>query len=91
MNLDFNIDFSNIPWIDVRKLGISIVEIYDIFKNPRSTFSIVQGENIIVGFSTKRKFIVATYEIAKNINFDVEVLQIDLPYEEDIEKYWCTH
>jgi hypothetical protein len=66
--MDFEIDSSNIPWIEVRKLGISIGEIYDIFKNPRSTFSNVQGENIIVGFSAKRKFIVATYEIAKNLN-----------------------
>ncbi len=89
--MDFDIDFSQIQWIEVRKLGISIREIHDIFKNPSSVFSTVQGEPIIVGFSSKRKFIVATYQIAKNINFDIEVLQIDLPYEEDIKNYWCAH
>ena len=89
--MDFNIDFSSILWIEVRKLGISMEEIHSIFQNPSSSIASFHGEEFIVGFSSKRKFILAAYQIAKNTNFDIEVLQIDLPYEEDIKKYWCRH
>jgi hypothetical protein len=89
--MDFDIDFSQILWIEIRKLGISMDEVLSIFKNPRSMVASHGSEYFVVGFSNKRKFIVATYQIAKNVNFDIEVVQIELPYEEDIEKCWCLH
>jgi hypothetical protein len=89
--MDFDIDFSQILWVEIRKLGISIDEVLSIFKNPSSTVASHGSEYFVVGFSNKRKFIVVTYQIAKNVNFDVEVVQIELPYEEDIEKLWCLH
>ncbi len=89
--MDFDIDFSQILWVEIRSLGISIDEVYSIFKNPSSTVASHGSEDFIVGFSNKRKFVVVTYQIAKNVNFDIEVTQIELPYEEDIKKFWCLH
>ncbi len=87
--MDFEIDFSDVPWVEIRKLGISIDEVYSVFKNPNSSVASSTTGEFIVGFSNKRKFVVITYKIAKNANFDIEVIQIELPYEEDIKKFWC--
>jgi hypothetical protein len=91
MNMDFDIDFSEIQWIEVRKLGISMDEVYSVFKNPSSSFVFLPGLDFIVGFTSKRKIIVVTYQIAKNVNFDIEVIEIELPYEEDIKRFWCPY
>ena len=90
MNQDFDIDFSSILWVEVRRLGISIDEVHSVFKNPSSSFTTLHGEEFVVGFTNKRKFIVVSYRIAKNANFDIEVIEIELPHEEDIKRSWCS-
>jgi hypothetical protein len=87
--MGFDIDFSDIPWVEIKKLGISLDEVFSVFENPSSSIASSLAGEFIVGFSNKRKFVVITYKIAKNANFDIEVIQIELPYEEDIKKFWC--
>jgi hypothetical protein len=89
--MDFDIDFSLIQWIEIRKLGISMEEVYDVFKNPNSSITSLLDESFAVGFTSKRKFIVVSYRIAKNVNFNIEVIEIELPYEEDIKRSWCSY
>ena len=89
--MEFNIDFSNISWVEANKIGVSIDEVFSVFNNPSSGIGSMDSLEYIVGFSHKRKFIVVAYQIAKNPNFDVEAIQIDLPYEEDVRHVWCTY
>jgi hypothetical protein len=55
INMDFEIDFSLIQWIEIRKLGISMDEVYDVFKNPNSSITSLLGESFAVGFTTKKE------------------------------------
>jgi hypothetical protein len=86
---EFSIDFSGINWIEMRKIGISPDEVVSVFGKPSTEFFFHREMECLVGFTSKRKFILVAFRVAKSINFDIEIFDIDLPYEEDIESIWC--
>ncbi|HEY9008678.1 MAG TPA: hypothetical protein VIM75_21220 [Ohtaekwangia sp.] len=86
---EFTFDFSGIDWVALRGLGITRNEVISVFKNPSSAVDRIDGIDFLIGFSDKRKFLIVAYRLAKNSNFGLEVLQVDLPYEKDIQKIWC--
>jgi hypothetical protein len=88
--MEFNIDFSQIDRLVLRELNISRDEIYSVFSNQNSFHNEYPDFIFLLGFRSKRKFIKIAYQISKKANFEVEVLEIDLPYEEDIAKLWCN-
>jgi hypothetical protein len=88
--MEFNIDFSLIDRLALREMNISMDEAQSVFSNQNSFHKEYENFIFLLGFSNKRKFIKIAYQIAKNVNFEVEVLEIDLPYEEDIAKFWCN-
>ncbi|MCZ8069791.1 MAG: hypothetical protein ACK514_02215 [Bacteroidota bacterium] len=87
--MDFNIDFSKIDRLEMRDLNISDQEVKSVFDNENSFVKEFPNFTLLLGFSAKRKFFKIAYQVSKNLNFDVEALQIDLPYEEDVKQYWC--
>ncbi|MFM7429405.1 MAG: hypothetical protein ACKO1F_05845 [Flammeovirgaceae bacterium] len=89
MNVDFKIDFSFIDRLELKKLNITLDEIQGIFANTKSQLKPFSNFDYIVGFSNRRKFIHIAYKISSDPNYELQALQIDLPYEEDIKSYWC--
>ncbi len=89
--MEFNIDFSRINLLELRELHISLEEVKSVFGNPNSFAKEFPEFMLMLGFSSKRKFIKIAYRISKNVNFEVEALQKDLPYEEDIKGLWCSN
>lgn len=89
--MDLNIDFSNIYWFEIRKLGITMEEVIEVVHSSKSALGFIANEEFLIGFSSRRKFIVVSFCVSKNVNFDIEILDIDLPYEEDIAKIWCPN
>ena len=88
---DFNIDFSAIDRLQMKKSNILLDEIRSVFANLNSEYDFSNPDfDYIIGFSNRRKFIHMAYFVSKNINFEIELLQIDLPYEKDIQKFWCS-
>ncbi|HEY9044858.1 MAG TPA: hypothetical protein VIN08_03140 [Ohtaekwangia sp.] len=85
----FNIDFSMIDRMEMRNLNITPDEIVNILNNRSSYFEANEDFIYVLGFSTRRKFIQMAYRVSKNVNFEIEVLQVDLPYEKDIKQNWC--
>ena len=76
--------------MEMRDLNISAEEVKSVFENPNSFVKEFPDFVLLLGFSNKRKFVKIAYRISKSINFEIDALQIDLPYEEDIEDYWCA-
>ncbi len=89
--MDFNIDFSNLQATEMKRLNISFEDIRSVFSNSTSFHEPFEDFYYLIGFSSQRKFIQVAYRISKNINFEVEVLEIDLPYEKDIKEHWCKN
>lgn len=87
--MDYNIDFSLIDLIELRRLNISTSEVRSVFSNDNSFYKDFGDFVFLLGFSDKRKFIKIAYGVSKNLNFEIEVFQNDLPYEEDIKTFWC--
>ena len=87
--MDFNIDFSMIDFIEMRKCDITREEIVSILNNRSSYFEQNEDFIYVLGFSIRRKFIQMAYRVSKNANFEIEILQVDLPYEKDIKQNWC--
>ena len=87
--MNLRIDYSEIDLVALRQINIHSKEIQDVLDNPNSIFKDWGSAVFVVGFSFKRKFIRFVYQVAKNPNFDIEILQVDLPYEDDIQSYWC--
>ncbi len=87
--MDFKIDFSGIDLVALRDLNVGATEIESVVVNTNSFFQDWGHSFFLLGFSSKRKFIKIAYRVAKNPNFDIEILQVDLPNESDIENYWC--
>ena len=78
-----------IDFIELRNLNITRDEIVSILNNQSSYFEYNDDFIYVLGFSTGRKFLQMAYRISKNANFEIEVLQVDLPYEKDIRQNWC--
>jgi len=89
--MNLNRDFSNIHWFEIRKMGITMEEVIDVIQSSKSSVGFIVNSEFLVGFTSKRKFIVVAYCISKNVNFDIEILDIDLPHEEDIAKIRCPN
>jgi hypothetical protein len=88
--MDFRLDFAKIDLLELRTINISTNEVKSIFLNENSIVKEYTNFTFLLGFSSERKFIRVAFQISKNSNFDIEVLQIDLPYEEDVKEYWCA-
>lgn len=88
--MEYNIDFSQIDLLELRKFNISFGEINSVITNPSSYFENKADFIFVLGFSDKRKFVQMAYRISKNTNFEIEALQIGLPYEKDIKENWCA-
>gem|GEM_PF-6587560 len=44
--------------------------------------------SMFFGYGSRRKFVQIAYQISKNSNFDIEVLQIALHYDKDTNEHW---
>ena len=86
---DFLFDLSLLDGLELKRLNITLQEIKDVFNAATSKAHPQIGFVYLIGFTSKRKFIHIAYRVAKNIKFDLELLQVDLPYEEDVKNYWC--
>lgn len=89
--MDFRLDFSKIDLLELRTMNISADELNSIFTNENSVVKEYTNFTLLLGFSNKRKFIKVAFQISKNSKFDIEILQVDLPYEEDVKEYWCAN
>lgn len=87
----FIFDYSDFDFLEMKKLNITMIEIQSVFQNPSSVFDKTDWFQYLIGFSSQRKFIQIAFEVSKNSNFDVKLLQIDLPYEKDIKINWCRN
>ena len=87
--MDFKIDFSRIDLISLRNSGIIFTEVESILGNESSYFEPNGDFDFVLGFSSRKKFIQMAFRISRNVNFEIEALQIDLPDEKDIRECWC--
>jgi hypothetical protein len=87
--MDFKIDFSGIDFIALRNAGIKFDEVSSLLANESSYFEPKYNYYLVIGFSSRKKFIKMAYQISRSANFEIEALQIELPDEEDIRKNWC--
>ena len=87
--MEFRIDFSEIDFIALKSSGIKLSEVHSILNNQNSYFEPNDGYNLVIGFSSHKKFIKMAYRVSRNVNFEIEALQIGLPNEEDIGENWC--
>jgi predicted KAP-like P-loop ATPase len=87
--VEFRIDFSGIDFIYLSRLDIKFDEVYSILNNEGSYFEPKDDFVLVLGFSSRKKFIKMAFRISGNANFEIEALQIELPDEEDIRESWC--
>jgi len=85
----FKFDVSKINLLELKELDIRLTEIESVFKNQYSAYKRFDGFEYLIGFSSRRKFIHLAFREHPSLEYDYELLQIDLPYEEDIRKYYC--
>jgi hypothetical protein len=88
--MDFIIDFSGIDFIALRNAGIKFDEVSSIVSNESSFFEPNRDFEYVLGFSSRKKFKQMAFRISRNVNFEIEALQIDLPDEGDIRECWCN-
>jgi hypothetical protein len=86
---DFIFDYSDFDFLEMKRLNITMMEIQSVFQNPSSFLGRMDEFQYFISFSSQKKFIQIAFEVSKNSNFDVKLLQIDLPYEKDIKINWC--
>ncbi len=87
--MEFNIDFSLIDLLELKRFNISLNEMNSVLINPSTYYEDNLDFVYVLGYSSKRKFIEMAFRVSKNSNFEIEALQIRLPYEKDIKKSWC--
>jgi hypothetical protein len=85
----FKFDISTTDRLEMKRQNIDVSEIESIFKSKHSYHEPFDGFEYFIGFSNKRKFIHFAFCVHKELAFDYQILQIDLPYEHDIRKYYC--
>lgn len=85
----FNIDFRYVNLLALKNRGILVKEIRKTFETENSTYHRFPDFLYVIGYIDNVKFLHIAYRISKSINFDIEVLQVGIPNEEDIKKYWC--
>ncbi|MEQ9302199.1 MAG: hypothetical protein RIF33_26700 [Cyclobacteriaceae bacterium] len=88
---EFLLDFVGIDRLKMKDLGIAPSQVANVlllgntcvheFKNPEHMYAI--------GYFDGIKFLHIAYRISKKIKFDLEILQVGIPNEEDIKRYWC--
>lgn len=94
-NFDYLYDFSQIDLVELKQLHINRNEVISVFNNPLSQLKAFKGFLFLIGFSERKKITQIAFNTSKNINFELEILQIDLPDERDwaalrIKKYYCA-
>ena len=88
----FHLDFSKIDLVALKKLGITRGGIENVFafENDNSNHFGYANFIYVIAFTSDRNIIHIAYRISKSVTFDIELLQVDLPEDEnDIKKYWC--
>ncbi len=70
----------------ITRKGIESVFDYD---NHGARHFVYEDFMYVIAYSKDRKIIHVAYRRSKSIKFDIELLQVELPDEEDIKKYWC--
>lgn len=86
----FSIDFRNLDLVELKSLGILSQDIIDVFLTENSEIFDFIDFKYVIGYVNQTKFIHVAYTLSKNVNFDIELLQVGLANEEDIRKYWCN-
>lgn len=87
--MEFDIDFSQIDLLELKRFNIALEEINSVLINSSTYYEDNHDFVYVLGYSSKRKFIEIAFRVSKNISFELEALQIRLPYEKDIKKSWC--
>jgi hypothetical protein len=89
MDIYYNIDYSLIDRLELKKINVTFEEIQSVFFSPNSHLKPYTGFDYLIGYSNRRKFIHVAYKVSPDPNYELQALQIDLPYEEDIKDHWC--
>lgn len=87
---EFNIDFRNVNLLELKRVGILSQEIKQLFLTENSNFSVINGVQYVIGYVNQTKFIHVGYTLSKNVNFDIELIDVGIPNEKHIRKYWCS-
>lgn len=85
----FRIDFRRVNLLELKSLGIFTPNIEELFVTQNAEILVFRDFSYAIGYVKQSMFIHAVYEVSKNDNFDIELLQAAIPNEEDIRRYWC--
>ncbi len=83
------IDFRNLSLLELKAAGILPRDLDDLFIIENSEIHSFGDFLYAIGYIKQTRFIYAAYNVSKNVNFDIELLQAGIPNEEDIKRYWC--
>lgn len=84
----FRIDFRKINLLELKVFGILTQHVDDLFVTENSEIHRFGNFSYIIRYVQQTRFIYAAYNVSKNVNFDIELLQAGVPNEEDIKRYW---
>ena len=89
--MDLKIDYRNVNWVYLRSKGITQKDLSQFFQAEWLEIENLRdkGFSYAIAYVNEQKMIHIAYRISKNVNFDIEVLQIGIPNGEDIKRYWC--
>lgn len=95
---EFRLDLRSIDLLEEKQNGIlqqDIKMILGIENTEFHRFPPIEFPNLpkeaeyAIGYINRVKFLHIAYRISKSVNFDIEILQVGIPDEEEITKYWC--
>ncbi|MBY0433666.1 MAG: hypothetical protein K2U26_06115, partial [Cyclobacteriaceae bacterium] len=82
--MEFALDFSLIDLSALRSQHIRLSEVSSVLKSPTSVLHPQKGFDYLIGFSDQKKFIHIAFRVSGSPKFDLQILQVELPYENDI-------
>ena len=86
---DYIFDFSLLDRMELRSQNIAFEEISSVFNSKTSKIHPQIDFEYLIGYSGHKKFLHIAYRVHENPKFDIEILQAELPNEEDVKEYWC--
>lgn len=87
--MNFRLDFSRLDRLELKALGILPQDLSTLFITENTEFHERSEFSYAIGYINQTRFIHAAYLVSKSDNFDLELLQVGVPDEEDIKAYWC--
>ncbi|MBC8110771.1 MAG: hypothetical protein H7Y04_06905 [Verrucomicrobia bacterium] len=90
ISLSFRLNFTDIDLAGLNaEEDITPQEVRSIFENPKSRYLFTKDIFFIIGYSHHKRIIQVAFRVAESIYFDLDILQIEIPDEEEIEQFYC--